>query len=240
VDTIDLKAATERDIVVMNTPGQNSNAVAELAFGMMLTNVRNHYDGSSGYELRGKTLALYGFGQVARNMHRLAKGFEMPTIAYDPFLKPEDIEATGAKCAKTVAELFSDAQFVSLHIPATPETTKSINYDLLASMPKNGVLINTARAEVIDEPGLLKAFGERSDLVYISDVAPTEVKDLEAQVDALEISKKAKRAFITPKKMGAQTSEANNNAGVAAAKQIVDFFEKGEKKFQVNKPGQTF
>lgn len=215
----------------MNTPGQNSNAVAELAFGMMITNARNHYDGSSGYELRGRTLALHGFGQVARQMQRLAKGFEMAVLAYDPFLKKEDIETTGAKAVDSVAELFA-ADFVSLHIPATKETTKSITKEFLLSMPKNGVLVNTARPEVVDEDGLLAAFTERKDLRYIADVIPGNLDALNAE--------NPKRAFVTPKKMGAQTGEANNNAGIAAAKQIVDFFEKDDRRFQVNKPGQTF
>ncbi|CAD7935452.1 unnamed protein product [Amoebophrya sp. A120] len=231
VDTIDLNAATERGMVVMNTPGQNSNAVAELAFGMMITQIRNHYDGSSGYELKGKTLALHGFGQVARNMFRLAKGFEMKVLAYDPFLKKEDIESAGAVPVGSVAELF-DANFVSLHIPCTPETKESIGKDFLLKMPKNGVLVNTARAEVVHEAGLLEAFAERADLSYISDVAPT--------FDMEQLNASKKRCFVTKKKMGAQTSEANNNAGIAAAKQIVDFFEKGDVRFQVNKPGQTF
>ncbi|CAD7960168.1 unnamed protein product [Amoebophrya sp. A25] len=228
VDAIDLKAASERDVVVMNTPGQNSNAVAELAFGMMITQMRNQYDGSSGTELKGKTLALHGFGQVARNMHRLAKGFEMKVIAYDPFLKKEDIEATGAVAASSVAELF-DANFVSLHIPCTPETRESIGKEFLLKMPKKGVLVNTARAEVINEPEMVEAFKERSDLAYVTDVKPEKCLD-----------ELAPRTFMTKKKMGAQTSEANNNAGIAAAQQIVAFFEKGDVRFQVNKPGQTF
>jgi len=233
VDTIDLESASKRGIVVMNTPGQNSNAVAELCFGMMITNARNHYDGTSGYELRGKILALHGFGQVARNMMRLAKGFEMEVWAYDPFLKPEDIEAGGAKPCAAVSDLFS-ANFVSLHIPCTPETRNSINKDLLLKLPKNGVLVNTARAEVVDETeatGILGAVKERPDIKYIADVVPMTEGLLE---------KLGKNAFVTPKKMGAQTSEANNNAGIAAAKQIRAFFESNDVKFQVNKPGQTF
>eukprot|EP00392_Amoebophrya_sp_AT5.2_P007523 g7538.t1 len=237
VDTIDLNAASERGMVVMNTPGQNSNAVAELAFGMMITHIRNHYDGTSGSELKvaavGKTIGLHGFGQVARNMHRLAKGFEMKTIAYDPFVKKEDIESTGAAAAETVADLFS-ANFVSLHIPCTPETKASIGKEFLSKMPKSGVLINTARAEVVNEAELMETFEERPDLAYLSDVAP------EAELEAKFNTEKKKRVLVTKKKMGAQTSEANNNAGIAAARQIVDFFEKGDVRFQVNKPGQTF
>lgn len=231
VDTIDLQACTDHKVVAMNTPGQNSNAVAEMVFGMLVTNARNHYDGSSGYELKDKTIALYGFGQVARNVHRIAQGFGMKTIAYDPYIKKEDIEAAGASFAASVPELFA-AQFVSLHIPATDETKKSINYELLMKMPENGVLVNTARKEVIDEEGLLKAFNERQDLTYVADVMPSMNFD--------DVNAKKRRVFVTPKKMGAQTVEANNNAGIAAAEQIVAFFEKNDVRFQVNKPGQTF
>merc|ERR1712085_60335 len=237
VDTIDLKACTEKELVVMNTPGQNSNAVAELAFGMMVGAVRNWYDGSSGTELKGKCLALHGFGQVARNMLRLAKGFEMNVKAYDPFLTPEQIEgAGGVKAVSSVADLFDKADFVSLHIPCTPETKSSIGLALLKSMNKGGVLVNTARADVIDEEGLVTALKEeRTDLKYVADVQPIS--------DAFNEFAKAqdrKRVFCTPKKMGAQTSEANNNAGVAAANQIVAYFEEGDVRCQVNKPGQTF
>jgi len=231
VDTIDLDACTAHKVVAMNTPGQNSNAVAELVFGMLITNARNHYDGTSGWELKDKTIALYGFGQVARNAHRIAQGIGMTTIAYDPYLKKEDIEAAGAKAVDSIPDLFT-ANIVSLHIPATAETTKSINYDLLNKMPKNGVLVNTARMEVIDEDGLQKVFGERADLTYISDVLPAF--NFEA------LNKDKRRIFSTPKKMGAQTTEANNNAGIAAANQIVAFFEKNDVRFQVNKPGQKF
>eukprot|EP00397_Hematodinium_sp_SG-2012_P041952 GEMP01046317.1.p1 GENE.GEMP01046317.1~~GEMP01046317.1.p1 ORF type:complete len:314 (+),score=96.77 GEMP01046317.1:46-987(+) len=231
VDTIDLPSCTDHKVVAMNTPGQNSNAVAELVFGMLVTNARNHYDGTSGYELKGKTIALYGFGQVARNVHRIAQGFGMKTIAYDPYLKKEDIESANATCATSVAELFT-ANFVSLHIPATEETKKSINYELLMKLPQNGVLVNTARKEVIDEEGMYKAFAERPDLAYVSDVMPSTPFD--------HVNEKKRRIFVTAKKMGAQTVEANNNAGVAAAEQIVAFFEKNDVQFQVNKPGQTF
>eukprot|EP00658_Telonema_sp_P-2_P039259 TRINITY_DN28086_c0_g1_i8.p1 TRINITY_DN28086_c0_g1~~TRINITY_DN28086_c0_g1_i8.p1 ORF type:complete len:375 (+),score=134.59 TRINITY_DN28086_c0_g1_i8:53-1126(+) len=227
VDTIDLNAATERDIVVMNTPGQNANAVAELAFGMMLTNARNHYDGTSGYELRGKTLALYGYGAVAQQMHKLAKGFEMEVWAFDPFVSGEAMEKAGVKAITEVPELF-DANFVSLHCPLTDDTRSSIGKDLLSRMPQKGAVINTARKEVIDEAGLEAAFADRSDLRYLSDVKPDNVDGMGGNL------------FATAKKMGAQTAEANINAGLAAAKQIVGFFEEGDKKFQVNKPGQTF
>jgi D-3-phosphoglycerate dehydrogenase len=227
VDTIDLDAATAKEVCVMNTPGQNSNAVAELAFGMMLMNARNHYDGSSGYELTGKTLGLYGCGNVSRFMIKLAKGFGMEIFSYDPYLKDEQIEAAGAKPVGSYQELF-DCQFVSLHIPATDETKNSINGELLMRMPKNGVLINTARKEVVCEDGLKATFESRPDFCYLADVH---------QGLALEYGK---RCFVTPKKMGAQTAEANNNAGTAAAAQIVAFFEKDDRKFQVNKPGQKW
>eukprot|EP00656_Telonema_subtile_P044063 TRINITY_DN5036_c0_g1_i1.p1 TRINITY_DN5036_c0_g1~~TRINITY_DN5036_c0_g1_i1.p1 ORF type:complete len:245 (+),score=52.13 TRINITY_DN5036_c0_g1_i1:111-845(+) len=228
VDTIDLNGATERDIVVMNTPGQNSNAVAELAFGMMLTNARNHYDGTSGYELRGKSLALYGYGAVAQQMHKLAKGFEMNVCAFDPYVSAETMEAAGVQRVETVPELF-DANFVSLHCPLTDDTRESIGLELLSRMPQKGAVINTARKEVISESGLEQAFAARSDLRYLSDVPGL------SNEDAL-----GKNVFCTAKKMGAQTAEANVNAGVAAANQIVEFFENGDAKFQVNKPGQTF
>lgn len=224
VDTIDLAAATERSIVVQNTPGQNANAVAELAFGMMLTNARNHYDGKSGYELKGKTLALYGYGAVAQSMHKLAKGFEMEVWALDPFVEASKLSAAGVKPISAVPDLF-DANFVSLHCPLTPETKESIGQALLTRMPKKGVVINTARKEVIDEPGMAAAFKERSDLMYVTDVAAADPAALGSNY------------FATAKKMGAQTGEANVNAGIAAAKQIVAFFESGENKYQVNKAG---
>lgn len=235
VDTIDLAAGTEKSVVIMNTPGQNSNAVAELAFGMMLTTARNHYNGTSGFELRGKTLALYGCGQVSMCMIKIAKAFDMTVSSYDPFLKPEQITERGATPLGSAAELF-DSQFVSLHIPATDETKKSINEALMMKMPKNACLINTARKEVIDEAGLKNVFANRKDFTYIADVQPDDEAGFK---ETLGDSFK-QRCFFTPKKMGAQTSEANNNAGVAAANQIVDFFEKGDVRFQVNKPGQKF
>jgi len=235
VDTIDLAAGTEAKVCIMNTPGQNSNAVAELAFGMMLTTARNHYDGTSGYELCGKTLALYGCGNVSKFMIKIAKAFDMTVSAYDPYLKPEQIEACGAIPLTAMDQLF-ESQFVSLHIPATDETKKSINEALMMKMPKNACLINTARKEVIDEAGLASVFKARPDFTYIADVLPDSLAELKEALG----DKFSKRCFCTPKKMGAQTSEANNNAGVAAANQIVDFFEKNDVKFQVNKPGQKF
>lgn len=226
-DNIDLKAATEHGICVMNTPGQNSNAVAELVFGMVVMMCRNKYNGTSGSELKGKTLGIYAFGQVGRNVARIAKGFGMNVEALDVFVPDAVIEAEGVKPLHEVAELFSQNQFVSLHIPATPQTKGSIGYDLVMKMPKNGVLINTARKEIIDEEGLIKALEERPDLRYVSDIKPASAEEFE--------KKFAERVFFTPKKMGAQTAEANFNAGVAAAEQAVAYLKDGWNKFQVNK-----
>ena len=226
-DNIDLSAATERKIVVMNTPGQNANAVAELVIGMMIYYARNLFNGKPGTELMGKTLGLHAFGNVARNVARIAKGIGMKMYAYDPFLTDEQIRDGGAEPVHSVEELYSKSQYVSLHIPAVKETIKSINYDLLKLMPKGATLVNAARKEVIDEEGLLKIFEERDDFGYISDIAP-DCKDVIAE-------KYPGRYYFTPKKMGAQTAEANINAGLAAARQIVEFFKTGEAKFQVNK-----
>ncbi len=226
-DNIDLKAATEHGICVMNTPGQNSNAVAELVFGMIVMICRNKYNGTSGSELKGKSLGIYAFGQVGRNVARIAKGFGMNVEALDVFVPDAAIEAEGVKPLHDVNELFSQNQFVSLHIPATPQTKGSIGYDLVMRMPKNGVLINTARKEVIDEDGLIKALEERPDLRYVSDIKPGKAEEFE--------QKFAERVFFTPKKMGAQTAEANFNAGVAAAEQSVAYLKDGWNKFQVNK-----
>lgn len=226
-DNIDLKAATEHNICVMNTPGQNSNAVAELVFGMVVMICRNKYNGTSGSELKGKSLGIYAFGQVGRNVSRIAKGFGMNVEALDVFVPDAVIEAEGVKPLHDVNELFSQNQFVSLHIPATPQTKGSIGYDLVTRMPKNGVLINTARKEVIDEEGLLKALEERPDIRYVSDIKPGMAEEFEKRF--------ADRVFFTPKKMGAQTAEANFNAGVAAAEQTVAYLKDGWNKFQVNK-----
>ncbi len=226
-DNIDLKAATEHNICVMNTPGQNSNAVAELVFGMVVMICRNKFNGTSGSELKGKSLGIYAFGQVGRNVARIAKGFGMNVEALDVFVPDAAIEAEGVKPLHDVNELFSQNQFVSLHIPATPQTKGSIGYDLVMRMPKNGVLINTARKEVIDEEGLLKALEERSDIRYVSDIKPGMAEELEKRF--------ADRVFFTPKKMGAQTAEANFNAGVAAAEQTIAYLKEGWNKFQVNK-----
>ncbi len=226
-DNIDLEAATAHRICVMNTPGQNSNAVAELVFGMVVMMIRNQYNGTSGFELKGKTLGIYAFGQVGRNVARIAKGFGMDITALDLFVKDEVMEAEGVKPLHTPEELFAENQFVSLHIPATPQTRGSIGYDLMMKMPQNGVLINTARKEVIDEAGLMKALEERQDLRYVSDIKPDAAQEF--------LDKFAARVFFTPKKMGAQTAEANFNAGVAAAEQSVAYLRDGWNKFQVNK-----
>ena len=226
-DNIDLKAATEHGICVMNTPGQNSNAVAELVFGMIVMMCRNKYNGKSGSELKGKSLGIYAFGQVGRNVARIAKGFDMKIEALDVFVPDAVIEAEGVKPLHDVNELFSQNDFVSLHIPATPQTRNSIGYDLFMRMPKGGVLINTARKEIIDEAGILRALEERPDLRYISDIKPDTFQEFEDRF--------ADRVFFTPKKMGAQTGEANFNAGVAAAEQVIAYLKDGWNKYQVNK-----
>ena len=225
-DNIDLAAATAHDVVAENTPGQNSNAVAELVFGLLVFAVRNFYNGKAGSELMGKKIGILAFGNVGRNVARVAKGFGMDVYAYDAFCPAEVIEAAGVHAAKTQDELFKTCYIVSLHIPATPETIKSINYATVNQLPKGGILINTARKEVINEPELIKLLSEREDLKYITDIKP------EADAD---FQKFDGRYFSTPKKMGAQTAEANINAGIAAAKQINAFFKDGCTKFKVNK-----
>ena len=226
-DNVDLAAATAHKVVVMNTPGQNSNAVAELVFGLLVFAVRNFYNGKAGTELKGKKLGILAFGNVGRNVARIAAGFGMDIYAYDAFCPKEAIEAAGVHAVDSTEDLFDACDIVSLHIPATPETKNSINYDLVNRLPKGGVLINTARKEVIDETGLMKLMEERDDLKYVSDIAPAFAEDFAAKFPG--------RYFATPKKMGAQTAEANINAGIAAAKQIVGFLRDGITKFQVNK-----
>ncbi len=225
-DSIDIAYAKTKGVVVENTPGQNSNAVAELVFGLLVYAVRNFYNGKSGTELMGKKLGILAFGNVGRNVARIAKGFGMEVSAYDAFCPAEAIEAAGVHACNSQDELFQTNDIVSLHIPATPETIQSIDYRTVNQMTKGGILINTARKEVINEPELLKLLADREDLKYISDIKP----------DADEEFKKFEgRYFATPKKMGAQTAEANINAGIAAAKQINAFFAEGSTKFQVNK-----
>jgi len=227
-DNIDLKACESKGVVAMNTPGQNANAVAELVFGMMLTSARNNYDGTSGFELKDRTIGFYGFGFVAKAVFRLAKGFGMEAHAYDPYIPADAIKAAGAVPCSSVEELFK-CQYVSLHVPLTPETKESMNKALLSKMPKGGTLINTARPEVVHEAEMLEVLKERPDFCYLSDVAPKNAEEIKTLVG----DKYMKRVIFTKKKMGAQTLEANNNAGVAAANQIVNFFEKGDVKFQV-------
>ena len=226
-DNVDLAAATAHNVCVMNTPGQNSNAVAELVFGMLVYAVRNFYNGTSGTELMGKKLGILAYGNVGRNVARIAKGFGMDVYAYDAFCPAEVIEKDGVKAVASTADLFKTCQIVSLHIPATAETKGSINFELMNSMPKGAIVVNTARKEVIDEAGLAKMMEERPDFKYITDIKPAIDTDLAA--------KYPDRYFGTPKKMGAQTAEANINAGIAAAKQIVDFLQNGNEKFRVNK-----
>ncbi len=225
-DNVDLDSARAKDIVVMNTPGQNSNAVAELALGMMVYMARNKFNGKPGIELKDKKIGIHAYGNVGKNVSRIAKGFDMDVYAYDPFVANEDIEADGVTAIDTVEELYSTCDYVSLHIPANKHTIKSINYDLLKNMPNGGTLVNTARKEVVDEDGLFRLMEERGDIKYISDIAP----DMREQFE----DRFGDRVFFTPKKMGAQTAEANINAGVAAAKQIVRFFEEGDVTFKVN------
>lgn len=226
-DNVDLQAATAHKVVVMNTPGQNSNAVAELALGMMVYSARNFFDGSSGTELKGKKLGIHAYGNVGRNVARIAKGFGMEIYAFDAFFPAEAIEKEGVKAVASAEELYETCQYISLHIPATDETKNSINYALLNRMPKKAVLINTARKEVIHEEELVRLMDDRQDFKYMTDIMPKN--------DAEMKEKFPKRYFATPKKMGAQTAEANNNAGIAAANQIVDFLVNGNTKFQVNK-----
>lgn len=227
VDSIDLEAAKQRGVCVMNTPGQNSNAVAELVFGMLVMLIRNNFNGKAGTELKGKTLGIHAYGQVGRNVARIAKGFGMEVSALDPFVTDEAMIADGIRPVHSVEELYSNNQYVSLHIPATAETKKSIGERLIDLLPENGVVINTARKEIIDEPSLVEALRKRTDVRYIADVKPDIADDIKAEF--------ADRVFFTPKKMGAQTAEANINAGIAAAKQVVAFLKDGWNKYQVNK-----
>ena len=226
-DNIDLAAATAHKVVAMNTPGQNSNAVAELALGLMVMAVRNMYNGTSGTELKGKKLGIHAYGNVGRNVARIAKGFGMEIYAYDAYCPNEVMVAEGVTPVNCAEELYATCDIVSLHIPATPETKGSINYVLLSKMPKGAVLVNTARKEVINEDELIQLMQDRQDFRYMTDIMPAADQKLNELFEG--------RYFATPKKMGAQTAEANINAGIAAAKQIVDFFENGNTRFQVNK-----
>lgn len=226
-DNVDLAAATAHNVCVENTPGQNSNAVAELVFGMAVMAFRNMYNGTSGAELKGKTLGIHAFGQVGRNVARIAKGFGMEVSALDPYCPDEVMIEAGVVPVHSVEELYKNNQVVSLHIPATDETRKSVGKNLLELMPKGGLLINTARKEVIDEDGLIAALEARPDLKYVADIKPDAADVLNEKFES--------RVFFTPKKMGAQTSEANINAGIAAARQVVAFLRDGIDRFRVNK-----
>lgn len=226
-DNLDLAACTAHQVVAMNTPGQNANSVAELVFGLLVYSVRKFYDGSSGTELLGKRLGILAFGNVGRHVARIAKGFGMEVYAYDAYCPVEQIEEAGVHVVNSEEELFAQCDVISLHIPATSETRRSINYNLVSRMPQSGILVNTARKEVIDEEGLLRLLEERTDLKYLTDIMP--------DAHAAFKDKLSGRYFSTPKKMGAQTAEANVNAGIAAAKQIVDYIKNGVTKFQLNK-----
>ncbi len=227
-DNIDLSAATGHNVVVMNTPGQNSNAVAELAIGLMVYAARGFFNGKPGTELKGKTLGIHAYGHVGRLVAKIAKdGFGMNVSAFDPFIIKDKIEADGVKVYENVDELYENNQYISIHIPSNEHTKKSINYDLLSLMPANATLVNTARKEVINEDDIVKILGERDDFKYVSDIAPDN--------SALLLENFPGRCYFTPKKMGAQTAEANINAGIAAANQIVNYFKNGDITFQVNK-----
>lgn len=222
-DNIDLEAATAKGVVVENTPGQNSNAVAELVFGMLIMAARNMYDGTTGIELKGKRLGTQAYGQVARQVARIAFGFGMEVSAYSPYVTDTD----KVRRVEELNRLYQENDIVSLHMPAKPETIGLVGYELVSQMPKGGILVNTARREVIDEEGLIRALEERPDLKYVSDLRPSRADEM--------IERFGKRVFFTPKKMGAQTSEANINAGIAAARQIVAYFRDGDERYKVNK-----
>jgi len=226
-DNIDLEAATAKGVVAMNTPGQNSNAVAELTLAMMVYSARGFFNGKPGTELKGKTLGIHAYGNVGRLVAGVAKGFGMEVSAFDPFISADKIEADGVRVYKSEDELYSNNQYISLNIPATPKTINSINSELLNKMPKGATLLNTARKEVINEESLAKLFEEREDFKYVSDIAPDNANMLSEKFPG--------RVYFTPKKMGAQTAEANINAGIAAATQIVNFLENGDTTFKVNK-----
>ncbi|MBN2166038.1 MAG: 3-phosphoglycerate dehydrogenase [Marinilabiliaceae bacterium] len=225
-DNLDLEACSANNVVAMNTPGQNANAVAELALGMMVMAARNMFNGAAGTELMGKKLGIHAYGNVGKYVAKIAKGFGMEVYAFDPFVSEEKIKADGIIPVANVDELYKTCQYVSLHIPATETTKKSINYNLLSKMPKGATLVNTARKEVINEEEVLKLMEERVDFKYVSDISP-DAKDQFLKFDS--------RVFFTPKKLGAQTAEANVNAGVAAARQIIDFLKNGNETFRLNK-----
>ncbi len=226
-DNLDLEACTAHNVVAMNTPGQNSNAVAELALGMMVYMARTSFTPATGSELKGKVLGIHAFGHVGSLVAGIAKGFGMTIQAFDPFVPAEKIEAAGVKAVASIDELYSTSDYVSLHIPATEQTKNSINYELLSKMPKGATLVNTARKEVINEADMVRLMEERTDFKYVTDVAPSNVEEMTAKFGP--------RFFATPKKMGAQTAEANINAGLAAASQIVSYIKEGNERFRLNK-----
>ena len=226
-DNLDLAACTQRGIVAMNTPGQNSNAVAELAIAMMIFMSRNRFTPGTGCEIQGKTLGIQAYGNVGRLIAAKAMALGMKVMAFDPFVPAEKMQEEGVTPAQSLEQMYSSCNFISLHIPATPQTVGSIGYDLVSRMPKGGCLVNTARKEVINEPELAKVLEERQDLKYVTDVAAATQAELD--------EKFGKRVFATPKKMGAETAEANVNAGLAAARQIVAYFADGCTRFQLNK-----
>lgn len=224
-DNVDIKAAHYAGVVVMNTPGQNANAVAELVFGMLIFGARNRFSGVSGFELKGKTIGIHAFGNVGTNVARIAKGFGMTVLAYDPYTSAATIERNGAEAVSSVEELYRRSNFVSVHLPYTPQTKEIINDELLSLMPQNCALINTARKEVVNELDLLKIMRQRPDMMYLSDIEPDFLDEFRVM---------ANQFFATPKKMGAQTREANMNAGVAAVNELVEFFKNGNVQFKVN------
>lgn len=226
-DNVDLEAATAAGVCVMNTPGQNSNAVAELVFGLLIYAIRNFYNGSSGYELKGKKMGIHAYGNVGRNVARIAKGFEMEVLAYDMYCRDEDIKIDEVDPTCSVKMLYQSCDIISINIPATKETKQSINLELLNLLPKGAIIVNTARKEVINEDEILEFMLSRTDVKYVTDIMPNNHADM--------AEKCLGRYFATPKKMGAQTAEANINAGIAAAKQIVGFIQNGDKTFKVNK-----
>jgi len=226
-DNVDCAAATKNDVVVMNTPGQNSNAVAELAFGMMLYMARGKFNGKPGTELKDKTIGIHAFGNVGMNVARIAQGFGMKIIAFDPYVDAELMAQHGVKAAESVEEMYKSADYISLHLPSVPATKNFVNYNLLKLMKPGAALINTARKEVVCDDGIIKLLAEGKDLLFASDIAPLKAEEM--------MEKFADKCFFTPKKMGAQTLEANVNAGVAAIEQIIALFEKGDNTFQVNK-----
>ncbi len=226
-DNVDLKAASAKGVIVMNTPGQNANAVAELVFGMTIYLLRHEFDGSTGTELRGKRLGIHGYGFIGKLVALIAKGYGMQVSAFDPFIDKAIFQKDGVEHESKPEDLYKKCQFITLHIPANDQTKKSIGYQLLSLMPQGATLINTARKEIIDEEGLIKMFEERKDFQYVSDIIPDN--------EAVIAEKYKGRFCFSKKKTGAQTHEANNNAGIAAANQIVGFFKKGDKTYQVNK-----